>query len=311
MEATRCNICTADDFEVVFEGPDWIARLPGVFRLVRCRQCGLFYQNPRPDSLEIQRYYPDDYLAFQKAIAEERSLLRRIDRYYGIHKRCRAVHKAQPRPGRILDIGCATGLFLAGMKKRGWEVLGIELNERAARYARERLELDVVTGDFLDAALPDRHFDVISLWDVLEHLPDPLRVLRKISEKIRPGGLLLLNLPNPESWEARRFGPLWIGWDLPRHLNLPTLPLLAGLLKQVGFNTPEVKSLTGNYFVFKYSLGLHLDEHRPHGPTISRLIKLMVNSPLGRLAAWPVFHWADPARVGSCVALFSRYAVGP
>ncbi len=94
------------------------------------------------------------------------------------------------------------------MKERGWEALGIELNERAAAYARDRMGLDIITGNFLEADLPNHYFDVISLWDVLEHLPDPLPVLKKISQIIRPGGLLVLNLPNPESWEARRFGPL-------------------------------------------------------------------------------------------------------
>jgi len=310
MEATRCTICAADDFEVVFEGPDWISHLPGLFRMVRCLHCGLYYLNPRPDQKEIHRYYPQDYLAFQKSIEEETAFLKRMDRRYGIYKRCRSVTKVLPGPGRILDIGCATGLFLSGMKERGWEVLGIELNEQAAAYARERMGLDIITGNFLEADLPNHYFDVISLWDVLEHLPDPLPVLKKISQIIRPGGLLVLNLPNPESWEARRFGPLWIGWDLPRHLNLFPLPLLSSLLEKVGFNRPKVKSLTGNFFVFKFSLGLFLSERIPQRPVALKIFRFLLNSPLSRLVAFPVYALSDPLKLGSCLALFSRFETG-
>lgn len=307
MESTRCTICAADDFEVVFEGPDWISHLPGLFRMVRCLHCGLYYLNPRPDQKEIHRYYPPDYLAFQKSIEEETAFLKRMDRRYGIYKRCRSVTNVLPGPGRILDIGCATGLFLSGMKERGWEVLGIELNEQAAAYARERMGLDIITGNFLETDLPNHYFDVISLWDVLEHLPDPLPVLKKISKIIRPGGLLVLNLPNPESWEAKRFGPLWIGWDLPRHLNLFPLPLLSALLEKVGFNRPKVKSLTGNFFVFKFSLGLLLNEKISQRPAALKIFRLLLNSPLLRLIAFPVYALSDPVKLGSCIALFSRF----
>ena len=174
------------------------------------------------------------------------------------------------------------------MKERGWEALGIELNEQAAVYARDRMGLNIITGNFLGADLPSHYFDVITLWDVLEHLPDPLPVLQKLSKIIRPGGLLVLNLPNPESWEARRFGPLWIGWDLPRHLNLFPLPLLSSLLEKVGFNHPTIKSLTGNFFVFKFSLGLLLDEKISKWPASSKVLKILLNSPLSRLAAFPL-----------------------
>ena len=170
--------------------------------------------------------------------------------------------------------------------------------------------LDIITGNFLEADLPNRYFDVISLWDVLEHLPDPLPVLQKISKIIRPGGLLVLNLPNPESWEARRFGPLWIGWDLPRHLNLFPLSLLTSLLRTVGFNRPNVKSLTGNFFVLKFSLGLLLNEKISQRPAALKILRLLLNSPVSRLVAFPVYALSDPLKLGSCLALFSRFEAG-
>ena len=171
MELTFCNVCKADDFIVLFEGPDRLDNLPGLFRLVRCRRCGLIYLNPRPDRNEIHQFYPEDYLAFQKAIDDDRSFLKRLDRRYGLYKRYRSVIEEQPRSGRILDIGCATGLFLAEMKNRGWETLGIDFSKSASDYARKRMGLEIITGDFLEVNLPAHSFDVISLWDVLEHLP--------------------------------------------------------------------------------------------------------------------------------------------
>jgi 2-polyprenyl-3-methyl-5-hydroxy-6-metoxy-1,4-benzoquinol methylase len=307
MESTSCNVCHADDFAVLFEGPDRLHHLPGIFRLVCCRRCGLIYLNPRPDCNEIHQFYPEDYLAFQRAIEDDRSFLKRLDRRYGIYKRCRAVIKEQPLPGRILDIGCATGLFLFEMKKKGWETLGIDLSESASGYARKRMGLKVITGDFLEVELPPRAFDVITLWDVLEHLPTPGAALEKITGLLRENGLLLLNLPNPGSWEAGFFGPCWIGWDPPRHLNLFSLPQIIGLMKEHHLVYQRVVAVTGEFFGLKVSLKNLLQERLPLKPLAVKTLLALLTSPLSRVLAIPFYALANPTRMGTNMTIFARF----
>jgi len=288
----NCNFCGADDSELVLESGDRLCGVEGTFRLVRCRKCGLIHVNPRPTADELARYYPDDYLPYTPAIEDEPSLWRRLDRRYGLYRRCRAVISRADGPGRLLDVGCATGVFLDGMRRRGWRVWGVDINAKVAQYARERLGLDVFVGQLEEAAFPARSFDVVTLWDVLEHVPDPRRTLTEVARILRPGGLLVLSLPDPDCLEARLFGPYWAGWDVPRHLHLFPLPVLERLLDEIGFQGAEVSYFTGRYYVFVLSTELWLRE-RLGSQTLRRLLLSVMRSWPARALALPWYALAD------------------
>jgi 2-polyprenyl-3-methyl-5-hydroxy-6-metoxy-1,4-benzoquinol methylase len=85
------------------------------------------------------------------------------------------------KPGRLLDIGCSYGAFMVAAQQQGWETMGVELSEKTARYAREQRGLNVFTGFVEEAHFPDAHFQLISLWDVIEHFEDPIRTLRELT----------------------------------------------------------------------------------------------------------------------------------
>jgi SAM-dependent methyltransferase len=121
------------------------------------------------------------------------------------------------KPGRVLDVGCGSGEFLARMRGRGWEVWGIEKDAAAAALARN-LGANVVIGDPADASLPHGRFDLITFWHALEHLPDLSLVVRRTADWVKPRGRLAIALPNPGSLEAHFYGPRWVAWDAPRHL---------------------------------------------------------------------------------------------
>ena len=138
----------------------------------------------------------------------------------------------------MLDVGCATGSFLDCMRKRGnWQISGVEVNQEAARYARERFSLDVFAGELLEANCPAHHFDVVTLWHVLEHLHSPLDTLMEISRILKDDGALFLSVPNSDSYDARVFGDCWIGLDPPRHLYTFSAKTLKRLLAEAGFET--------------------------------------------------------------------------
>lgn len=299
-----CNLCRADDTEFLFEGHDRFHDVPGTYRLVRCRRCGLIYLDPMPTPEELARHYPTDYFPYSRAIDDEPSWFTRWDRRYGMHKRCRAVIQvAGQQRGRVLDVGCATGNFLNAMRDRGWQTFGVEPNPYAANYARERLGLDIFRGELEQASYDTGFFDLVTLWDVLEHVPDPRATLEEVARVLRPGGALVLTLPNPETWEVKLFGPYWVGWDVPRHLHLFTRGVLTWYLNEADFEIVKIISFTGRYHIFLLSLDLWARERCP------RMRKIL----LGILKSWPVrllglafYSVSDRVWLSSIMTVFAR-----
>jgi SAM-dependent methyltransferase len=297
-------MCAASKSALLFEGGDLMHPSDETFRLVRCTRCGHIYQNPRPSVAAIDKYYPPDYMPFWPAIEDEASRLTRWQRYYGRHKLCAAVHReAGCVPGSILDVGCATGIFLDGMRQLGWRVKGVEPMHAAANYARTRFQLDVFEGRLEDARFPDRSFDAITLWDVLEHVHEPTVVFAELARLLRPGGLLVLSLPNPDGLEARLFGPSWVGWDLPRHLNLFHLYQLRVYLPRYGLSITKVRSFLYGYANLALSI---VNAARRRGKNSTFLQRLLF-TPAFRLMALP--YYAGPANwynLSSTMVVFAR-----
>ncbi len=303
MESTSCPMCEVDSGKLLLEGHDLLHDGEHVFTLNTCARCGHIYQNPRPSIEEIGRYYPPTYMPFLKAIEDEPSWFKRLDRHYGRSRRCQAVHKAAGKVGRLLDVGCATGIFLDGMRTLGWDVAGVEPTTSAAAYARDRFGLDVFEGRLEDAPFADHSFDVITLWDVLEHVHEPKQVLDKIHQLLRPGGLLVMSLPNPDSIEARFLDRYWAGWDLPRHLNLFRPTQLRQHLAQMGFQTQKIRSFTAGYSVLIMSLEHKLNAEGRDGKKLGRL-----------LGAWPLrllakFYYNGPASYFNLSSIMVVFAI--
>lgn len=137
--------------------------------------------------------------------------------------------------GTILEVGCATGFFLAYARNVGWEVWGIETSEYAARYARESLGLKVLTGTVSTVNLPERYFDVIMMSHVLEHFPDPLNALRQMRSWLKHDGILVIRVPDIGSLDAIVYGRNWEGWRIPYHLYHFSPRSLRAMLRRAGF----------------------------------------------------------------------------
>ena len=252
------SFAAARSNRLIFTGHDRLLGIPGVFSWYECSQCGLLFLSPQPDEEEIQQYYPDEYIPFQTAIQDERSWLRRTDRRYGLYKRCRAIQRLTSKPGRILDVGCATGIFLDGMQQRGWEANGVEPSSFAAEYARRRFGLEVHLGYLEDARFPDGYFDVITFWDVIEHVPSPMLMLAEVERILKPGGWLVLSLPNPGAWDRRWFNEYWAGWDIPRHFHLFSIQVLQRYLERQNLHLERIRNFTGTYGTYLIDLQLWL-----------------------------------------------------
>lgn len=157
--------------------------------LAKCTECGLVFRNPRPSYETIKEYYKDDY---SNIFLEEQTKSYRK----GIFHHFLTTSIKGKSEGRLLDVGSGYGIFLSVAKDLGWEVYGIELSEDACQFARKNSGLNVFCGDLKEASFPKDHFDVVTLWNVLDHTINPLEQLLEIKRILKDDGLIFIRLPN-------------------------------------------------------------------------------------------------------------------
>ena len=300
-----CDLCHHSHFKALFLGSDRLHGKPGDFWVLECEDCGLYSLYPQPNQDQIAEYYPNTYISFPKAIEDEKSLLRRLDRSYGLEKRCREIIRCAGKRGRILDVGCATGIFLNGMRQRGWICLGVEPSFYAVNYARERFHLEVYEGYLEDVEYPDEWFDAITMWDVLEHVPNQEQVLDKIGHLLKRDGWLVISLPNAESWERFIFQKYWAGWDVPRHFHIFTPKTITRLLESRGFKVEKIKSFTGRHGVLVLNFQFLITEWKV--PIwVKRTILTIIRSLFARVLTYPYYMVADACNKSSIMTVFAK-----
>lgn len=290
--APSCDYCGQTAATLLFQGQDWMHGLPGTFSLVQCHHCGLIRQSPRLTWEALQRYYPEDYCPYQVTIEQERAIPRRLDRRYGMWKRVQLVRRVQPE-GRLLDVGCGTGIFLAEAARcRCWELMGVEPHAAAARYAAQTLAVPVLNQRFDQVDLAEGTFHVITLWNVLEHLEHPVQDLKRAYRLLQPGGWLIFSIPNVDGLARRLFGPYWMGWDLPRHLYLFPFATLRQILGEIGFQNIQRRCVAGSHASLELSLRFWLRAHHGENRWTESLLRLYRSLPM-RLLLGPLFWLAD------------------
>jgi SAM-dependent methyltransferase len=234
-QAENCFLCGGEG-ERLFCAGDSLATTAQQFSILRCRRCGLHRLSPSPSFAEALDFYPVDYEPFRALRDARLNAWQRWLRRRHWRLRCRAVRRFRDG-GTLLDAGCSTGDFLHELRQDGdWQVVGVEVNAQAAAYAQQVLGLTVHQADFCTLDLPPHTFDVVTMWDVIEHVPDPLGALQAVARLLEPGGVLLLSTPNARAWQARLWARWWCGWEIPRHFYVFTRPTLEQLLAQAGFH---------------------------------------------------------------------------
>ena len=193
--------------------PYWPGAGPHGFRVHHCPACALAFTVPWLEPAELASWYPTTY--YGRRSLRFHPLLERAVRWLA-RQRARRLLRLKSQ-GTVLDVGCGRGQMLAELRAAGWDVQGVELNEEAARYAREVLDLPVTVAPFDAGQYRDQQFDAVILWHVLEHIPDAPAALEGIARIVKPGGLLWVALPNLASWQAAWTRYAWFHLDLPRH----------------------------------------------------------------------------------------------
>ncbi len=213
-EVSTCALCGSGEKSTLFtEDP---------FSVVRCSNCGLVYVTPRlPPGVLLEEIYDESYWKSDSPkvrgyadYSAERDFYVRTFRI-----RNRFVRSFASPPGKVLDVGCAAGFFLAVAREDGWECAGVEPSAPIAETARKNLPgVEIFTGLLEDAPFEKESFDLVTLWDVVEHTPDPVSFLRAAAAMVKPGGVLILETQNVDSLFARILGRKWQHYKHAEHL---------------------------------------------------------------------------------------------
>lgn len=206
-----------------------------LFTYFRCATCGLLFLDPVPENLGV--FYPKGYHRMPAHIGDLDTLAP------GEKYKVDLVSRFVPI-GRLLEIGPSYGGFLYAARQAGYTVEGIEMDEDCCRFLTEFASIPTIQGTDVVAALRcSAPYDIITLWHVVEHIPSPWITVRAAMEAIRPGGILVIATPSPESFQFRIFGRRWTHIDAPRHITLLPPSLLESIGKSAGF---EVVELSGS-----------------------------------------------------------------
>ncbi|MDQ6663894.1 MAG: class I SAM-dependent methyltransferase [Acidobacteriota bacterium] len=244
--AGMCLLCGSPGTKVLFSASD---RLYGTtnkpFQVVKCSGCGFARLSPAPSAEELDSYYPEHYW-FEP---DDSATGRLEERYRRLLVRDHVRFAARAlvdsgETGPLLDVGCGGGLFLGILRERGAAVLGLDRSPDAASLAWRRHGVPAVCGDLVSAPFPRESCAAITMFHVLEHLPDPKAHLRAAHALLRPNGRLIVQVPNIACWQFALLGASWNGVDVPRHLYNFRPADLAAMLESCGFTVLRRKQFS-------------------------------------------------------------------
>lgn len=249
----NCYLCGKDSPLILFKAKDFFSKTEDLFSIVKCKVCGLIYLNPRPSKDMMEFYYPKEYW-WKDENVHKRTLNRIIGR---LEDEYRSVvirdHMAflktilrrrglwRPLGVKLLDIGCGTGLFLNMCKKWGLQGFGIDQSQEAVNHANRMYGVNCKVGTITEGLFPKGHFDVITMFHVLEHLPNPLETLKLVGDFLKDEGDIIIQVPNVDSIQFQLLKIRWLGLHIPRHLVNYSFSTLRKMLEMVGLQIVKVK----------------------------------------------------------------------
>jgi len=327
-EEVPCPLCGTRDDDPIIVVPSETD--DAVYRVGRCRKCGMAYLNPRPTEDTIGHFYPDDYEEYRGPSGRRGGWLGRLRAYLerlvmarefgcppGIHGACqqclawlvgpwlrppRTSLTAIPYQGdgRLLDFGCGAGWYLQRMRERGWDVTGLDFSSHAAREVERKFGIRVLVGSLPHPDVQPESFDVITMGAVLEHVHHPHVVIEAAARALRPGGKLVIAVPNLESWGFRFFGQDWWPLELPRHLLHFTPATLRKLVEAHGLQVAESQLVERGGWIRR---SMAIVRRRRGAPRWRRLV-----SRLGRFRLVPslLTRWTVWRRQEDCLLLIAR-----
>ena len=234
----HCILCGSSRRNFLYSQDPW--------QVYQCADCKLGVLDPRPDDAELSRLYQQEY--FQDQYKQEL----RIDspemkKRLNQEKQRLRFFRSFKKKGKVLDIGCGRGYFLLACREKKYQVEGVDLSADVAAYVRRELKIPVHVGEIIDVQIPDKNFDVITMWHSLEQTADPNIYLQKARQWLKDDGVLVVDVPNYAGHDAVKTWDRWLGWQLPYHLFHFTSDSLVALLHKRGFAVIRHKHFLSEY----------------------------------------------------------------
>lgn len=228
MITSKCPICESDSLSVIYAtAHDYITE--NIFQVQKCNNCGIVFTTPKPN--DLSPYYPEKYRRYNPLILNVLKFLYKM--------RTKKWSYGFKSPGVVFEMGCGDGTMLNALRANGWQVFGTERTIGAASFARQKLDLPIFVGG-LDSINPAPTVDLIILFQVLEHLEDPIKTLKQLNPLIKPAGRLIIGVPNFGGWQSKIGGAKWLHLDVPRHLFHFSPQSLQYCLNQSGFAITQI-----------------------------------------------------------------------
>lgn len=230
------------------------------FQLIENLEYGFLETKPQPSKEKLPEYYEsENYISHTDSKRNLFENLYHLVRSISLKKKLNLINANTLIEKKLLDIGCGTGDFLLTAKQNGWDVSGIEPNKKARAIANEKINNKVFDTEYL-SMFEEHSFDVISLWHVLEHLPNLEAHILKLKELLKPDGTLIIAVPNHNSYDAKHYKECWAAYDVPRHLWHFNRDAIRKLVSKFNFNVIKIKPMWFDAFYVsmlseKYSSG--------------------------------------------------------
>ena len=225
----QCPICGKEEFKNFLVVKDNAVSSES-FVIVECENCSFKFTNPRPDSESIGRYYEsEEYISHSNTKNGIINRAYHVVRSITTKQKVELINRHAPAKGSILDYGCGTGVFLSACKKDGWEVRGVEPNDKAREAASAE------TDELIAKSLQDiqgEKFEVITMWHVLEHIHTLNETMSQLLDNLQEEGTLIIAVPNADSHDAQEYKADWAAYDVPRHLYHFTQQTMKRFLKK-------------------------------------------------------------------------------
>jgi len=187
------------------------------FELIYNSELELLETTPKPSLEKLPSYYEsEDYISHTDSKRSLTDKLYQFVKSYALKSKLKLINSFQTEERNLLDVGCGTGEFLLTCKINGWNAVGVEPNKKARALTEEKIETETIYSELNE--IDSNQFDVITLWHVLEHVPDLTQYISKLESLLKPNGVLLIAVPNYKSFDATYYKNFWAAYDVPRHL---------------------------------------------------------------------------------------------
>jgi 2-polyprenyl-3-methyl-5-hydroxy-6-metoxy-1,4-benzoquinol methylase len=275
---SACEVCGCATTSLVFTATDTNRQIDDRrFDVRRCFNCGVGCTIPKLSASELSKYYTQEYYSLDNNL--------RLEEATRPHNQVRVDRVKQfIKSGKLLDIGAGTGMFLKTAKENGFNAEGLEITEDAAAFGRKTWGLAIRKGNIHETILTMNSYDVVTLGHVYEHLHNPRGAAEQLHSILRSGGLLVISVPNFDSFQARTFRSAWFHLDVPRHLFHYTPSSLKRLIESVGFEVVKT-----NFYSAEHNwaglLGSIMKLSRPGESLPHKMIRKLVGVPVAKMLA--------------------------